>query len=316
MSVTLRQVAVEAGVSAATVSRALRRDPRLTEETILRVTEAARRLKYVPNYTALNLSRGRTNCIWLLMFSWENSLEHQLARCLQQELERFGYELLILYLSADHCTPDTLIRHFGAGLMDGVLVIPPDGLADEVSETLCQLTVPVLYLDRWGNSSSQVITSDNFSAAGELVELCGEGNMHWLVAFTDSNAVEQERYAGAIDAIGRLSGSVARGVEEFVAYGKAHPERLLGAVSSGDERMLLALRRAGWTPEMDQRLYCGFFDQVNPLISGGFFRCVVCRQNFQGIAEHAVKTLLQLLSGKIPETPRIDRICREWIGEV
>jgi AraC-like DNA-binding protein len=42
-------VAREAGVSQSTVSRALRGDPRVREETRRRVDEAARRLGYVPN---------------------------------------------------------------------------------------------------------------------------------------------------------------------------------------------------------------------------------------------------------------------------
>jgi LacI family transcriptional regulator len=52
VSITSRDIAKAVGVSQSTVSRALRSDPRVAEETRQRVVEAAQRLAYTPNLMA------------------------------------------------------------------------------------------------------------------------------------------------------------------------------------------------------------------------------------------------------------------------
>lgn len=60
-------VADEAGVSQSTVSRALRRDPSVSDATRIRVLEAARRLKYVVNANAAVLRKGRSRTLGLIV---------------------------------------------------------------------------------------------------------------------------------------------------------------------------------------------------------------------------------------------------------
>lgn len=62
---TIKDVAAAAGVTAGTVSRALRGDPRVIESTRRRIVEAAERLGYRPNLQARGLQTGRTGAIGL-----------------------------------------------------------------------------------------------------------------------------------------------------------------------------------------------------------------------------------------------------------
>lgn len=66
MSVTIRDVAAAAGVSTATVSRALRGLAYVDEETRLRVISAAHQLDYVASPSASRLASGRTGTIAVL----------------------------------------------------------------------------------------------------------------------------------------------------------------------------------------------------------------------------------------------------------
>jgi DNA-binding LacI/PurR family transcriptional regulator len=63
--VGIKEVAIEAGVSITTVSHALNGKGRLSDETRLRVQEAAARLGYRPNLVARNLAGKRTGLIGL-----------------------------------------------------------------------------------------------------------------------------------------------------------------------------------------------------------------------------------------------------------
>lgn len=62
-TITIREVAAEAGVSVATVSRALRGLPSVAPTTRARVVEVAQRLQYVPDPYAARLASTRTHTI-------------------------------------------------------------------------------------------------------------------------------------------------------------------------------------------------------------------------------------------------------------
>ena len=60
---TLEDVAREAGVSRATVSRVVRKDPSVADKTVDRVQEAVKALGYIPNAAARTLASGTHNTI-------------------------------------------------------------------------------------------------------------------------------------------------------------------------------------------------------------------------------------------------------------
>jgi DNA-binding LacI/PurR family transcriptional regulator len=62
-SITIKELAVRAGVSHSTVSRALNNHPAIARETAERIQQLARELDYVPNYFARSL---KTNCSHML----------------------------------------------------------------------------------------------------------------------------------------------------------------------------------------------------------------------------------------------------------
>ena len=63
---TISQVAKQAGVSVATVSRVINQSGTVTPETAKKVMDAIRQLGYQPNIWGRNLRRGRAGwcCSW------------------------------------------------------------------------------------------------------------------------------------------------------------------------------------------------------------------------------------------------------------
>lgn len=97
--VTISDVAREAGVSQATVSRVLNRKKTnipISEKTIKKVLEAAERLNYAPNRAAQNLRTGSTNCIGFLLCERPFSNQHYyvMLKYLEIELATRGKNLL------------------------------------------------------------------------------------------------------------------------------------------------------------------------------------------------------------------------------
>lgn len=134
MAVTSRDVARLAGVSQPTVSRALRDDPRVSEETKKRVREAAVLLGYVPSEAGRALSSGRTRRIGLLVTDLDNQFYSHIIAPLHRELEACGYQLVLHTETTDESVAERLI----ANGLDGVIL----------ATTTVESVVPVRLRDR------------------------------------------------------------------------------------------------------------------------------------------------------------------------
>lgn len=119
MGVTSRDVARLAGVSQPTVSRALRDDPRVSEETKQRVREAAALLNYVPSDVGRALSSGRTHRIGLLVTDLDNEFYAHIIAPMHRELEGRGYQLMLHTETADS---ETVVERLLANGLDGVIL--------------------------------------------------------------------------------------------------------------------------------------------------------------------------------------------------
>lgn len=133
--VTSRDVARLAGVSQPTVSRALRDDARVSQETKSRVRDAARLLGYVPSEAGRALSSGRTRRIGLLLTDVDNQFYSHIIAPVHRELEKLGYQLMLHTESADN---DTIAERLVANGLDGVIL----------ATTLIESVAPVRLKDR------------------------------------------------------------------------------------------------------------------------------------------------------------------------
>ena len=96
--ITLKEVAVRAGVSYQTVSKVLNRQAQVSRETERRIMEAVRELGYRPNQIARNMRAKRSHMIG---YSWVPTAPDQVNHILDQflssmviEAEAAGYHLL------------------------------------------------------------------------------------------------------------------------------------------------------------------------------------------------------------------------------
>lgn len=92
---TIKDIAREANVSLATVSRALNHDPCVTDAMQARVMETARRLGYVPNSIAKSLKTNSTYTIGFLVSDISNSYYISIARTVEDIVSRQNYNLML-----------------------------------------------------------------------------------------------------------------------------------------------------------------------------------------------------------------------------
>lgn len=101
MSVTIYDVAREANVSLATVSRVLNNNPYVKESTRRRVQEAIDRLGYEPNLVASALMTKRTRLVALLVPDISNPFYGEVARGVEDAASELEYNCVICNVGAD-----------------------------------------------------------------------------------------------------------------------------------------------------------------------------------------------------------------------
>ena len=153
--VKLIDVAREAGVHAATASRALNPATRDTvnRKTIRRVEQAAQRLGYVPNALARGLRTARSNVIALVIPDITNGLFPALVRGAAQVLGTAGYTLVLTDTNNDPAAEHAQVASMRARGADGFIVATAwwqDPQVDELAST----DLPVVLVARQTSARS------------------------------------------------------------------------------------------------------------------------------------------------------------------
>jgi LacI family transcriptional regulator len=142
-SVTLADVAAQAGVSKMTVSKVINRKPGLKDSTRERVMEAVEQLGYTVHASARALAGGRTETLGVLVPSLYSQYLSEIIRGVDRTALKAGMELLISTTRRSNEQRNT--GRLAQGLVDGLLIVLPDPLAIE-ERTLQSLNLPVVII--------------------------------------------------------------------------------------------------------------------------------------------------------------------------
>ena len=92
--ITIKDIARLLNVSASTVSRALKGNPEISEETRIKVQEMAKKLNYQPNKAALSLLQVKTRTIGVIVPNLGYSFFAQALQSIQEEASERGYTMI------------------------------------------------------------------------------------------------------------------------------------------------------------------------------------------------------------------------------
>jgi LacI family transcriptional regulator len=177
---TIAQVAKQAGVGVATVSRVLNCSPAVRDETRRRVLDAIADLGYSPNAAARALSTGRTRAIGVVAPFFTRPSVIERVRGISRVLAGGGYQL-VLFGVEQPCERTAYFRALpeGGGL-DGLLSIslcPSDGEL----ERFAAAGVPVVLIDHPHPFVTAVHTDDHAGGRAATEHLLELG--HTRIAF-------------------------------------------------------------------------------------------------------------------------------------
>jgi LacI family transcriptional regulator, galactose operon repressor len=144
MNPTLHDVAARAGVSIATVSRALN-GLAVAEPNLSRVIRAAKELGYVANQAARGLRSDRTLTIGLIFPRLRAHAGLELLDAMAGAVDDRGYSLLVSTARGDDARYDLLMRRFLERRVDALVCVHPTG-AGEMLDAYRSAEIPVLAL--------------------------------------------------------------------------------------------------------------------------------------------------------------------------
>jgi LacI family transcriptional regulator len=234
---TIRDVAARAGVSTATVSRALNGAPSVKPDVRARVLAAARDLGYTPNGIARSLRTQRTGTIGLLLRDVANTNFSLVCKGAQDVAAARGYNVLVGSSEGDPAREREFIDALLRRRVDGLILYVADEERSESARVRAQ-GIPVVLVESRvrGLATDQVLCDNAGGARAAVARLLGLGHRRIdILAGTQTRTPGREKLRGYVEA--------------YQGAGLRHDERWIHGVSDLDARararLLGALRGDG-----------------------------------------------------------------------
>jgi LacI family gluconate utilization system Gnt-I transcriptional repressor len=204
VSPTLATIAVRVGVSANTVSRALRAPQTVRPEIRKRIEMAMEELNYVPNRLAGGLSGSRSNVVGVIVPSLHNSEFAVIVDTLQSALLEHGLQVMVANTGYDVSQELRLIRSLLSWRPLALTIVGVDHAA-KVTELVRASGIPIV--ETWDTGGTIIDTAVGFDhtavGAAQATHMIDAGyrNIAFLGSVRDQDKRAQKRLEGAKKAI-------------------------------------------------------------------------------------------------------------------
>jgi LacI family transcriptional regulator len=168
MNATIKEVALKAGVSIATVSRVFNNSRLVNPKTNERVREIARSLHYVPNASARSLSRRKSDTFGMILPDLFGEFFSEVIRGADQTAQKHSYNVL---LSSSHNNQEEIIEALNImkGRVDGIIIMSPN-INAKILHNNIHKTLPVILLNCFVEDNAfDSIVIDNFNGAYQII---------------------------------------------------------------------------------------------------------------------------------------------------
>lgn len=202
---TIKDVAKAAGVSVASVSRALNGHDSVTPDTRQRILDVASQLRYMPNSAARSLITQRTQTIGAVLPDLHGEFFSELIRGMDAAARARGLHLLVSSSHGSASEVGEVLRTL-RGRVDGVLIMSPHADAGTLADNLPAALPTVLMNTRVAGDDYLSLSIDNYGGAYAMVEhlaACGHQRIAF-VAGPPNNFDADERLRGYRDALKKL----------------------------------------------------------------------------------------------------------------
>ncbi|TDM46215.1 catabolite control protein A [Macrococcoides goetzii] len=170
MTVTIYDVAREAKVSMATVSRVVNGNPNVKPATRDRVNEVIKRLNYRPNAVARGLASKKTTTVGVIIPDISNVYYSELARGLEDIATMYKYQTIISNSDNDAQKEQEIFNNLLSKQVDGIIFLGGT-LSKETTNIIKTSSVPVVVSGTHDlDASLPAVNIDYVNASKEITE--------------------------------------------------------------------------------------------------------------------------------------------------
>lgn len=203
--ITIKDIARILGISASTVSRALKDHPDINVDTKKAVNELAGKLKYQPNAVALSLKNSRSNTIGVIIPEIVHYFFSSVISGIEDVASQKGFTVIICQSNESYQREVANARTLLSHRVDGILVsISKETHSFDHFVDLQSSGIPLVFFDRIAPeiSADQVIIDDmeaSYKATRHLIETGRKRIAHF--AGPQSLVIGRDRLQGYINAL-------------------------------------------------------------------------------------------------------------------
>lgn len=199
MAASIKDVAREAGVSIATVSRVLNNVDVVNDDTKKRVQDAIKKLSYRPNIVARSLKTQRTKTIGILVPDISNQFYPEVVRGAEDVANIYDYNIILCNSDSDIEKEKEYIRVLREKMVDGMLYMSSH-LDLEILDLIDELELKTVLVEtKAPGEKHPSVTIDNRKAAYDATKyLIEKGNkkIAYIGMKKDRKNAVAKRYEG------------------------------------------------------------------------------------------------------------------------
>ncbi|MGH6862295.1 MAG: LacI family DNA-binding transcriptional regulator [Phyllobacterium sp.] len=166
---TIRDVALHAKVSTATVSAVVNDSAYVSRELRARVLAAIDELRYTPSVAARNLKRGKSQLIALVVADLANPFFAKLVWAAEAAVAAWGYSLVLFNSDEKPESERRVLARIRMLSCDGIILVPVDIASPQPQRDQDGEAIPTVLFGRTVESDkSDTITIDNVAAARQV----------------------------------------------------------------------------------------------------------------------------------------------------
>lgn len=204
MATSIKDVAREANVSIATVSRVLNNIDVVNEDTKKRVLEAIKKLDYRPNIVARSLKTQKSRTIGIIIPDISNPIYPEIVRGAEDVCNIYDYNMILCNTDLDPEKEVEYLRVLGEKMADGAIYIS-NSLENTIGKAIKESDIPLVLIETDENETGfPSVLVDNKQAAKDVVKyLVKKGDKRIAFIGGDRDAVNANsvRYRGYVEAL-------------------------------------------------------------------------------------------------------------------
>ncbi|MCF8359334.1 MAG: LacI family transcriptional regulator [Prolixibacteraceae bacterium] len=218
--ITIKDIARELNLHHSTVSRALRNDASVREETRIRVSNYARECGYQINMSALHLRGNKSNTLAVVVPNINHNFFSNIISVFTNLAFQNGYVVSVFQSNESSVQEGEIINALIKNNVAGVIAsIAMDTINPAHFELLKQYRIPLVFFDRICHGIAvPKVTVDNYSALLEVVNILARKGCTRIAHITGGSKMNvfKDRQRGYLDGIKQNKLTYVR-KEEIVA---------------------------------------------------------------------------------------------------